>query len=70
MKLPDKGINVYERIVQPKTTLVSEEDGKFILPPYGNYTLILKSTSSNRDKVIVAFGWWENKIKRYLYDRS
>ncbi len=58
-KLPEDGINVYERIVPPNTTLVSEEDGKFILPPCGNYTLIIKSSSSNLDKVIVAFGWWE-----------
>lgn len=58
-KLPYAGINVYERIVPPKTTLVSEEDGKFIVPPCGNYTLILKSSSSNPDKVVVAFGWWE-----------
>ncbi|MDF2677812.1 MAG: hypothetical protein K0Q97_2142 [Bacillota bacterium] len=58
-KLPEEGINVYERIVPPYATLVSEEDGKFIVPPCGNYTLIIKSSSSNLDKVIVAFGWWE-----------
>lgn len=67
-KLPYEGINVYERIVPPKATLVSEEDGKFIVPPCGNYTLILKSSSSNLDKVIVAFGWWENKKRRDFYD--
>jgi len=27
-ELPKDGINVYERIVTPKTTLVSEEGGK------------------------------------------
>lgn len=59
---PQEGVNVYERIVPPKTTLVSEEDGKFIEPPGGNYTLIIKSTSSEPDKVIVAFGWWEKPI--------
>lgn len=58
-KLPEEGVNVYERIVPPKVTLVSEEDGKFIIPPCGNYTLIIKSSSTNLDKVIVAFGWWE-----------
>lgn len=58
-KIPEEGINVYERIVPPKTTLVGEEDGKFIIPPCGNYTLIIKSSSTNLDKVIVAFGWWE-----------
>lgn len=56
---PKDGVNVYERIVSPHTTLVGEEDGKFIEPPEGNYTLVVKGSSSNTIKVIVAFGWWE-----------
>jgi hypothetical protein len=56
---PQNGVNVYERIVPPNTTLVSEEDGKFIEPPGGNYVLVIKSSSSKLSKVIVAFGWWE-----------
>lgn len=59
---PRGGVNVYERIVPPKATLVGEEDGKFIEPPGGNYTVIIKSSSSQPDKVIVAFGWWEKPI--------
>jgi hypothetical protein len=58
--VPEGGINVFERIVPPNTTLVSEEDGKFIEPPEGNYVVVIKSSSSNLNKVIVAFGWWEN----------
>lgn len=61
-EVPKDGVNVYERIVPPHTTLVGEEDGKFIEPPEGNYTLVIKSSSSNVSKVIVAFGWWE-KLK-------
>lgn len=57
--LPEKGVNVYQRIVPPHTTLVSEEDGKFIEPTGGNYVLVIKSTSSRPDKVVVAFGWSE-----------
>ncbi|MCT8977137.1 DUF6143 family protein [Clostridium sp. CX1] len=66
--VPEKGINVYKRIVPPNTTLVSEEDGKFIEPPGGNYMLIIKSSSSKLDKVVVAFGWWENPRceKKYI----
>lgn len=56
---PQEGVNVYERIVPPNSTLVGEEDGKFIEPPGGNYTLVIKSSSLKSDKVIVAFGWWE-----------
>lgn len=57
--VPKNGVNVYERIVPPNTTLVGEEDGKFIASPDGNYMIVIKSSSSKRDKVIVAFGWWE-----------
>lgn len=59
--VPEGGVNVYRRIVPPNSTLVSEEDGKFIEPPGGNYVLVIKSESTKRDKVIVAFGWWEKK---------
>ena len=57
--VPENGVNVYERIVPPNTTLVGEEDGKFIESPGGSYVVVIKSSSSKRDKVIVAFGWWE-----------
>lgn len=57
--VPTDGINVYERIVPPNTTLVGEEDGKFIEGPGGDYVIVIKSSSSKVD-VIVAFGWWEN----------
>jgi len=57
--VPKNGVNVYERIVPPNTTLVGEEDGKFIESPGGSYVVVIKSSSLKRDKVIVAFGWWE-----------
>lgn len=59
---PQAGVNVYERIVPPNATLVSEEDGKFIERPGGNYVLVIKSSSPILDKVVVAFGWWEKLI--------
>jgi hypothetical protein len=60
--IPQGGINVFDRIVPPNATLVSEEDGKFIEPPYGNYVVFIKSQSQTLDKVIVAFGWWEEPV--------
>jgi len=60
--LPQCGVNVYERIIPPNTTIVSEEDGKFIEPPGGNYVIVLKSSSSIPDRIVVAFGWWEQSI--------
>lgn len=59
-ELPQGGVNVYQRIVTPNTTLVSEEDGKFIEPPGGNYTIYIKSSSPQLVKVVVALGWWES----------
>ncbi|MEA5084392.1 MAG: DUF6143 family protein [Lachnospiraceae bacterium] len=59
---PCNDVNIYKRIVPPNTTLVSEEDGKFIEPPGGNYTIVLKSSSSILDTIIIAFGWWEQSI--------
>ncbi|MCM0650724.1 DUF6143 family protein [Clostridium swellfunianum] len=60
---PRGGVNIYDRIVPPNGTLVSEEDGKFIVPPCGNYTIYIKSSSVKPSKVIVALGWWEEKLK-------
>lgn len=57
---PENGTNTFERIIPPNTTLVSEEDGKFIEPPGGSYVVVIKSASPKFSKVIVAFGWWEN----------
>lgn len=57
---PQYGVNIFERIVPPNSTLVSEEDGKFIVPSCGNYTVVIKSNSLDLSKVVVAFGWWED----------
>jgi len=61
-QVPQGGVNIFERIVPPTGTLVSEEDGKFIEPPGGNYIVFIKSSSSKLSKIIVAFGWWEEPI--------
>ncbi|AAK78761.1 hypothetical protein BJV85_003224 [Clostridium acetobutylicum] len=61
-ELPCEGVNVYERIVPPKTTLVAEEDGKFIEGPNGNYVIVIKSLGASLSKAIVAFGWSEKPI--------
>ena len=62
-EVPQGGVNVFERIVPPNGTLVSEEDGKFIEPPGGNYFVFIKSSSSQPVRVVVAFGWWEEPIE-------
>lgn len=59
IEVPQSGVNVYDRIIPPYTTLVDEEDGKFIEAPGGNYVLIIKSSSSQTSMVVAAFGWFE-----------
>lgn len=61
--VPFGGVNVFDRIVPPGATLASEEDGKFIFPPGGNWVLFLTSPGSvaTTFSAIVAFGWWEEK---------
>lgn len=61
--VPSGGVNVFDRIIPPNNTLVSEEDGKFIIPPGGNFALFLRSSSSQSTNAIMAFGWWEKNIK-------
>ncbi|GIM27660.1 hypothetical protein CPJCM30710_03260 [Clostridium polyendosporum] len=59
---PSKGINIYGRIVPSQSTLVSEEDGKFVIPPGGNYLVFLSSSGQDFVKAKIAFGWWEEKV--------
>lgn len=61
---PNGGVNIFNRIVPAKGTLVSEEDGKFIIPECGNYTVFLKSSQAELSKAIVAFGWWNEPMTK------
>jgi len=54
------GVNVFNRIVPPQTTIVEDEDGKFIFPPKKAFAVLLESAGSQLLEARVAFGWWEN----------
>lgn len=56
---PDKGINAYDRLVPPKTTIASEEDGKYIIPEGESFTIFLAGQGNGELYARVAFGWWE-----------
>lgn len=56
---PSGGVNIFDRIVPPNTTLASEEDGKIIIPPGGNVLLYLQASCRKPVNAVVAFGWWE-----------
>ncbi|ULO07660.1 hypothetical protein H1230_01910 [Paenibacillus sp. 19GGS1-52] len=63
MGIPRGGTNVFLRETSPKATLVSEEDGKFIIPPGGSFVIFLAGPRSGIVKSKIAFGWWEEKRK-------
>ncbi len=60
---PEGGSKAFVRRTLPGETIVSEEEGKFIIPPGGNFAIYLSNTEGE-DKPAstrVAFGWWEEK---------
>lgn len=61
---PIEGVNAYIRTAPPDTTIVAEEDGKFIFPPGGSFIVFLSNLENPNEpaKGTVSFGWWEEKI--------
>lgn len=61
---PTGGVKAFVRRGQPETTLVDDEQGKFILPPGGSFLIFLSNPeapwleASGR----IAFGWWEEPV--------
>lgn len=61
---PLGGIKAFVRRGQPESTLVDDEQGKFIFPPGGSFLIFLSNpetpevTSSGR----IAYGWWEEPV--------
>jgi len=55
------GVNVFNRIAPPETTIVEEEDGKFIFPSNKAFAVLLESTGQQLLEARLAFGWWEEK---------
>lgn len=60
---PEGGVLIFGRRVPAQTTIVSEEDGKFICPPGGSFIINCLPPESVNDKILarVAFGWWEDR---------
>jgi len=58
---PTGGVNVFNREVPPLSTIVGEEDGKYIFSPGGSFVLFLEKTSAGLATARIAFGWWEEK---------
>lgn len=60
---PSGGSKAFVRRAEPETTLVFEEDGKYIFAPGGNLSIFLSApeTPDKEASGRVAFGWWEEK---------
>lgn len=61
---PTCGVKAFVRRAPAGETVVAEEDGKFIIPPGGNFAVFLSYDESATDyaSVRVAYGWWEEPI--------
>lgn len=61
---PTGGVKAFVRRAPAGETIVAEEDGKFIIPPGGNFAVFLSSDENTTDygSVRAAYGWWEQPI--------
>jgi hypothetical protein len=61
---PMGGIKAFVRRGLPETTLVDDEQGKFIFPPHGSFLVFLSNpeTPELAANGRIAFGWWEEPI--------
>lgn len=61
---PEGGMKAFVRRTLPSETVVAEEEGKFIIPPGGNFAVFLSNPEGANipASVRVAFGWWEEKF--------
>lgn len=63
---PTGGVKAFVRRGQPETTIVDDEQGKFIFSPGGSFLIFLSNpeTPTVAASGRVAFGWWEEPICR------
>lgn len=58
-----KGVNIFDRIVTPNSTLVSDShQGSIILGPGGSFSILLNSPGKQLIKGTIVLTWWEEKI--------
>jgi len=62
--IPSGGVRAFIRRGMPGTTLVDDEQGKFIFPPGGSFMIFLSNpqTPARFASGSIAFGWWEEPI--------
>lgn len=62
---PAGGVKAFVRRGQAESTIVAEEDGKFIFPPGDSFSIFLSNPETPEEPASgrVAFGWWEEPIE-------
>ena len=62
---PQCGNRISVKKVSSEVTIVGEEDGRFIFPPGGSFSILLSNAEASSPSGIanLAFGWWEEEIK-------
>ena len=61
---PTDGVNVFDRIVTPNSTLVSDSSkGGIILGPGDSFAIFLRSPGTPKIPARVVFSWWEEHAK-------
>lgn len=59
--VPRCGVNAFDRMIPAQTTIVEEEDGKFIIPPGEKFAVFLTGSEKVALQGRIAFGWWEER---------
>jgi len=57
-----QGINIFDRIVTPNSTLVSDShQGSIIIGPGGTFSILLKTPGQEMVTATIVLTWWEEK---------
>jgi len=57
------GVNAFDRVIPGLTTIVAEEDGKYIVPSNKFFIISLTPTAPGPVNAAIAFGYWTKSIK-------
>ncbi|HJV45099.1 MAG TPA: DUF6143 family protein [Bacillota bacterium] len=60
---PSGGVNAFDRIVVPNTTLISDSSkGSIIIPPGGSFAIFLLPLGSGVAQSRIVLTWWEEQV--------
>jgi len=61
---PTGGVKAFARRTIPNETIAVDEEGKFIIPPGGNFAIFLSNPEgqSVTAQTRIGYGWWEESI--------